>query len=751
MSQAVDDAVLAPSPTEVTGPPPIERERLRSRRRRRPSGEPPPLPRELRASGKYWLGLGGVVVLSWVVLFTVAGAGASITRWDVDVLKWISDLRVPGVTSVARALHALGSDVTIRILRWATILALLLFKRFRHLFVFLATVLAVGFITTSVSLAIARPRPLEIDIIGHWEGGAHPSRPIAALAVTLIGICYCLVVPGRARSYAKWGSAALIGALCLARLYLGVDHPTDVLVGTVVGVALPLIAFRLLTPNDSFPVTYRRKRAAHLDVDGPRGDAIRLALEQQLGVSVTDIQPFGLAGSGGSTPLRLTLGGEPAQELFAKLYASTHLRADRWYKLGRTLLYGRLEDESSFSTVRRLVQYEDYMLRVMRDADLPTPKPFGFVEITPEREYLLVTDFVVGAKELLEADVDDDIIDQGLRLVRALWDAGIAHRDVKPSNLLVARERVYLIDVAFGEVRPSPWRQAVDLANMMIVLAFRSDPDRVYRVALRYFTPGEIAEAFAATQSVTMPSQSRNLLKQARGSRSGRPFFRRDPARGDILDRFRELAPKRRPISIQRWSFRRVGLTLGVVLGSILIAFLAFANFQGAGLLAPPDATHAAFSAVTRAPDCRDPSDQMILMAQSVPGASLVPCLSSLPVGWHFQALDIERGSTHLFLDSDRAGFRAVEAVFSATCDTSGTTEVPTDEPGTTRFECVALTDDRYTGTRYYLFPGGCVAYLFDLSGEGRSALLEEAALAISFVNRAEAEAFLEEQTGFRI
>ena len=40
--------------------------------------------------------------------------------------------------------------------------------------------------------------------------------------------------------------------------------------------------------------------------------------------------------------------------LFGKLYAMSHVRADRWYKLGRTILYGRLEDESSFQSVRRL-------------------------------------------------------------------------------------------------------------------------------------------------------------------------------------------------------------------------------------------------------------------------------------------------------------------------------------------------------------------------------------------------------------
>jgi hypothetical protein len=54
--------------------------------------------------------------------------------------------------------------------------------------------------------------------------------------------------------------------------------------------------------------------------------------------------------------------------------------------------------------------------------------------------------------------------------------------------------------MTFVQVRPSPWRQAVDLGNMMLVLAVRNDPQRVYRQALTYFTADELAEAFAATR-----------------------------------------------------------------------------------------------------------------------------------------------------------------------------------------------------------------------------------------------------------
>ena len=162
-------------------------------------------------------------------------------------------------------------------------------------------------------------------------------------------------------------------------------------------------------PQRDLPGRLPTGRAAHLDVGGPRGAAIRRGLEDQLGLVVTEVKPFGLAGSAGSTPLRITVKVDPPSYLFGKLYARSHLRADRWYKLGRELLYGRLEDEKPFNTVRRLVQQEDYALRVCRDARLPSPAPYGFVELTPEREYLLVTEFFDGAVELGDAEVDQGV------------------------------------------------------------------------------------------------------------------------------------------------------------------------------------------------------------------------------------------------------------------------------------------------------------------------------------------------------
>jgi membrane-associated phospholipid phosphatase/tRNA A-37 threonylcarbamoyl transferase component Bud32 len=506
-----------------------------------------------------------VAALVGVLLF--APSERLFERVDTAVLRWFASWRTNLVTDFMETIALLTSRWVIRILRWATIATLVVVRRWRHLVVFLGALIVEGGVTYLLTLAMHRPRPLDVVTLGAWQGFSMPSRALAALAVTLVGLTYSLIPHGRYRDAAKWAIGGILGAVCIARTYLGIDHPTDALFGAVLGVAIGLTAFRWFTPNDVFPVTYRRGKAAHLDVGGRRGEAIVAAVGQQLGYEVLEVHPVGLAGSGGSTPLRLLVrepGSDREQMLFAKLYAKSHVRADRWYKLGRTILYGKLEDETPFQTVRRFVEYEDHMLRLMEDLDLPVPRPFGIVEITPEREYMIVMEFFDRAVEIGEAEIDDGVIDQGLGLVREMWDAGLAHRDIKPANLMVVDGQLKLIDVFFVQVRPSPWRQAVDLANMMMVLGLRSDAQRVYEHALRSFTPDEIAEAFSATRGVASPTQLRSMMKE-----DGR----------DLVAEFRALAPEREPMKIQRWSFRRVLLTLGVLTVAFISIGLIVSNW----------------------------------------------------------------------------------------------------------------------------------------------------------------------------
>jgi tRNA A-37 threonylcarbamoyl transferase component Bud32 len=716
--------------TTQTSSPRMQPGTLRPVGRRRPSGEPPPLPRHLQISGVGWLlAAVGLIALAIVVFGRgMRGPAVAVTVADDAVVRWLAGLEAPGLVVAWRALAGLSSWWVINGLSLVLVLALLALRRFRHLIVFLIFANVVLLLAANIVGEFARrPRPFGVVIQTSWGGWALPSLQVTFFATILVAILYTLVPEGRWRNTGKRVAAALVALTALGRVALGADAPTDVLVAVAIGVTIPLLAFRWFTPNGLFPVAYRRGRSAHLDVGGARGAAIRRGLQDQLDLDVEEVKPFGLAGSAGSTPLRITVAGDPPVVLFGKLYARSHLRADRSYKLGRELLYGRLEDEKPFNTVRRLVQQEDYALRLCRDAGLPSPQPYGVVELTPEREYLLVTEFFADAVELGEAEVTEGVIDDGLQIIRKLWEAGLAHRDIKPANLLVRDGRLLLIDVAFIELRPTPWRQAVDLANMMLCLALRSSPEVVYRRALGQFTVEEISEGFAAARGLALPSQLRRMLRA-----QGR----------DVHAEFLRLLPTPpRPIPIQRWTMRRVGLLAAMVLLVVLV------SKQGLGVdYNEPVATPTRVGNLA----CTDLEPQWLL-AQSVPSASLVPCLRSLPVGWMVGNVTVNDGRSVIPLNHDRAGTGALVVRLTAHCDPQEATQITSNQPQVRRYQRIDRLTPRFEATHFDLFPGGCVTAQAAVPAANRAEITSDLPTILDYTTRQGLQQALDQRSGGRL
>jgi membrane-associated phospholipid phosphatase/tRNA A-37 threonylcarbamoyl transferase component Bud32 len=671
-----------------------------------------------------------LVVLAIVVFARgLRGLAVDAAVFDAAVVGWLGGIDLPGFRGLMRGLAALSSWWVLNPVAYGLALVLLVLRRFRHMILWLVVANLLSLIGGGILGPVTqRPRPFGVVIREGWGGWAMPSLHVTFFAVGLVAILYTLVPEGRWRNTGKWVVTALVALNALGRMALGADGPTDVLVGVALGVTIPLLAFRWFAPNEVFPITYRRGSGAHLDVGGARGAAIRRALQDQLGLVVTEVKPFGLSGSAGSTPLRITVEGAQRAQLFGKLYARSHMRSDRWYKLGRELMYGRLEDEKPFNTVRRLVQQEDYALSLMQRAGLPSPTPYGFVELTPEREYLLVTEFFAGATELGEAEVTEQVIDDGLGIIRKLWDAGLAHRDIKPANLLVRDGRMLLIDVAFVQARPSPWRQAVDLANMMLCLALRSSPELVYQRALREFTVEEITEGFAAARGLALPSQLRRMLRA-----QGR----------DLHAEFVRLLPTPpQPVSIQRWSWRRVGLMAATAV--LLVLSIA-------AILSMPDNDAATQTALEITSLPCDDLEPLWLQAQAVPSASLVPCVRDLPVGWSLASVAVNDGRSVITLHHDRTGGEAMEARLTAGCDVAGVAEQPSGQPGVRRYQLVTRQGPVFQAVRFDVFPGGCVISRIRALPASQAEVVTAAPGILGFTSREELSQALERRSGGRL
>jgi hypothetical protein len=155
-------------------------------------------------------------------------------------------------------------------------------------------------------------------------------------------------------------------------------------------------------------------------------------------------------------------------------------------------------------------------------------------------------------------------------------------------------------------------------------------------------------------------------------------------------------------------------------------------------------------------PQCSLPSGQpdrmVILMAQSVPTATQLPCIrGQLPQGWTFVDFTIRNGLAQFWLDSDREGEHALMVQLSAGCETGGATPVPSEYPGMRQYERVTRVTGGYGGDRYYLYPGGCTTYRFNLQGETRAQPVTAISQSLTFISRDALRQQVRELTGGRL
>jgi hypothetical protein len=163
-------------------------------------------------------------------------------------------------------------------------------------------------------------------------------------------------------------------------------------------------------------------------------------------------------------------------------------------------------------------------------------------------------------------------------------------------------------------------------------------------------------------------------------------------------------------------------------------------------LLAP-----ACSSSRSMLPPCNRPDDRtLILMAQAVPTATKLPCITAIPAGWTFGGSLVEADLARMWLDSDLGGLHAVQVDLVERCDTSDAVEVPPGpgEGGTQVFQLPVSLPPRFVATRFVVFPGGCLRTEYRFATDAPASLAIEADTAIGLIARSAVTTEVEDEFG---
>jgi hypothetical protein len=144
----------------------------------------------------------------------------------------------------------------------------------------------------------------------------------------------------------------------------------------------------------------------------------------------------------------------------------------------------------------------------------------------------------------------------------------------------------------------------------------------------------------------------------------------------------------------------------------------------------------------------------LVLMAQAVPTAELVPCIAAVPSSWRRGPLDVRDGRAEFaFAPSsmEASGEVLLSVVLTRSCDTTGATEVPSDQPDSRRYERLDDVAEGYQGQRFYVYEGGCTTLEFRLPGENQAQQVGSASLAVDFLPRQELRDAVRERSDGRL
>ena len=145
-----------------------------------------------------WLIAALVAVVVTVLVFGdgVSGAAIPVIVVDDTVVRWVSELDLPGIHGIARGISYAASWWVLQIAGWLLVVALIIFRRWRLLVIELVATQVAVFVNGVVYDVTTQPRPFGVALRGSWGGWSMPSIQMLALTGCSVIALYTLVPDG---------------------------------------------------------------------------------------------------------------------------------------------------------------------------------------------------------------------------------------------------------------------------------------------------------------------------------------------------------------------------------------------------------------------------------------------------------------------------------------------------------------------------------------------------------------------------